>query len=311
MKAPTSPRSFAIPALLLAFVAFVSSSSPAAGGVFEIDQQCALSGGCFPGDGSGFPVTINQPGSYRLTSNLDVRGLATPQDVTAIQIQAPGVDVEIDLNGFALLGPNTCAGPPANCTNNGAGYGVTSGASGTEVRDGSVIGFGADGLSIIGDSARVERVHAWWNGQSGIRTWGESTVVVDSAAWRNGEDGLHTYRYTTVTGFTAAQNGHYGAYTEQVGTIAESIAWGNGATGFAKDVDLSLRFSLSNSNMGSGLTGHVVACVSGANIGYGLTSGLGNETSALQSVFYANVSGSFAPGVVVSLGQNACNGAAC
>jgi hypothetical protein len=311
MRAPASPCSLAVPAALLAFVAPVCTSSPATAGVFEIHQLCALTGGCFPGDGGGFPVTINQPGSYRLTSNLDVRGVSSPEDATAIQVQTGGDNVEIDLNGFALIGPNTCSGPPSPCSSNGDGYGVVSGAPGTEVRDGSIFGFGADGISISWDGARIQGVRTWWNGSNGFRTWGESTVVVDSAAWRNGQDGLHTYRYTEVSGFTAAQNGHYGVYSEQIGTIAESIAWQNGSIGFAKDVELALRFSLGNSNSGSGLTGHVVACVSGANIGYGLTSGLAEQTSALQSVFSANVAGHFAPGVVVSLGQNACNGGGC
>ena len=59
------------------------------------DQAKALAGGVTPGDAPGFPVQINKPGSYKLTSNLDV-----PLHVQAIQVAAPGVT--IDLNGFVV-----------------------------------------------------------------------------------------------------------------------------------------------------------------------------------------------------------------
>jgi hypothetical protein len=44
----------------------------ASDGQLEINQACAVNTGCFPGDDPGFPVTITQPGSYRLTGNLDL-----------------------------------------------------------------------------------------------------------------------------------------------------------------------------------------------------------------------------------------------
>ena len=47
-------------------------SAFASDGVLEINQACALNGGCFSGDDAGFPVTISSPGSYRLTSSLSV-----------------------------------------------------------------------------------------------------------------------------------------------------------------------------------------------------------------------------------------------
>ena len=59
-----------------------------------IDQATALAGNVTPGDTPGFPVKITVPGSYKLTSNLEV-----PLHIQAILVVSPGVT--IDLNGFA------------------------------------------------------------------------------------------------------------------------------------------------------------------------------------------------------------------
>jgi hypothetical protein len=70
-------------------------------GVILIDQTKALAGNVTPGDAPGFPVTISQPGSYRLDSNL-----AVPDMTSGILIESD--NVTIDLNGFSILGPVTC-----------------------------------------------------------------------------------------------------------------------------------------------------------------------------------------------------------
>src|SRR5688572_23105176 len=83
-----------------------------------IDQAKANAGNVTPGDTPGFPVTITQPGSYRLTSNLTVSN----ENTTAIRITTN--DVTIDLNGFRLKGPVVCSGPQGNCNLGGTGAGV-------------------------------------------------------------------------------------------------------------------------------------------------------------------------------------------
>jgi len=72
-----------------------ASSTLAVDGVVLIDQNKALAGNVTPGDTAGFPVTISQPGSYRLSSNLTV-----PSGQSAITITVP--NVTIDLNGFSI-----------------------------------------------------------------------------------------------------------------------------------------------------------------------------------------------------------------
>jgi hypothetical protein len=69
----------------------------AADGVVEINQQKALAGGVGPGDEPGFPVTLSEPGKYRLTADLSV-----PRDANGIEIAADGLT--LDLGGFTLSG---------------------------------------------------------------------------------------------------------------------------------------------------------------------------------------------------------------
>src|ERR1700704_150875 len=83
-------------------LAAISSSLYAVDGVVLIDQNRALAGNVTPGDAPGFPVTISQPGSYRLSGNLTVPDINT----TAIEITAE--NVTLDLNGFSIVGPFVC-----------------------------------------------------------------------------------------------------------------------------------------------------------------------------------------------------------
>ena len=92
-------------------ILLMAPAAYAVDGVLEINQVCATTNGCFPSDPGGFPVAIANPGSYRLTGNLQVPDAST----SAITITAE--DVTLDLNGFALLGVTTCTGDPVtSCT---------------------------------------------------------------------------------------------------------------------------------------------------------------------------------------------------
>ena len=100
----------------------------AVSGVIEINQARAKAGGVTPADTPLFPVTISQPGSYRLTGNLDVTdATARPsgtaaENATAILVAAN--NVTIDLNGFMIKGPTVCSGSPLTCNPMGVGRGI-------------------------------------------------------------------------------------------------------------------------------------------------------------------------------------------
>ncbi len=53
-------------------VMIMSRAASGVDGVIEINQPRALAGGVTATDGAGFPVTLDHPGSYRLTGNLTV-----------------------------------------------------------------------------------------------------------------------------------------------------------------------------------------------------------------------------------------------
>lgn len=104
----------------------VSGVALAAEGVIEINQARALAGGVTSGDSAGYPITIDQAGSYALTSSLD------PSPADAIYIQAD--DVSIDLRGFRVKGSISD---------------VNSGAARTTLLNGAV----SDGDIVLGDDA--------------------------------------------------------------------------------------------------------------------------------------------------------------
>jgi hypothetical protein len=151
---------------------FAVGSAYAVDGVIEINQARVKAGGVTPGDTPLFPVTIDQPGSYRLTGNLDVTDATArppgtlPENTTAILVTANGVT--IDLNGFAIMGATTCSGPPVSCTPVGTGVGIDAAATtGAGAMNGVVRGMGSAGV-LLGRTSQAERIRAEHNGDSGI-----------------------------------------------------------------------------------------------------------------------------------------------
>ncbi len=198
-------------------------------GVVLIDQSHALAGNITPGDAPGFPVTITQPGSYRLSGNLTVPDANT----TAILVTADFVT--IDLNGFSISGPVTCSSlstMPAQCTSSGSGNGVRAFTDGnnpspkaTRVLNGGVRGMGSNGLLLLGDGSYVEKVVADSNAGSGFLVNGS---VVQSSANLNGQVGIGA---TVVMNSLASSNGRDGFQIENDGVANNITAYFNGAAG--------------------------------------------------------------------------------
>jgi hypothetical protein len=152
------------------------------GGVTEINQTRALEGGVTPGDTPGFPVTISVSGSYQLTSNLEVADTATGaiDVVTDVQEVHP---VEIDMNGFSVLGPGVCSATYSNnlltavaCNPAPAGgFGIrASSRKAVNVHDGTVRGVGGHGVDV--GEGLVYNIIAMHNGGTGVRTSDNSLV---------------------------------------------------------------------------------------------------------------------------------------
>lgn len=119
----------------------------------EIDQDCAVNTGCFAGDSPGFPVTITEPGSYRLAGNLEVTS-----SVNGITVEAD--HVTLDLAGFVIDGTGT-----------GQDGIQILGRRNVEVRNGTVRNFAFVGVRGAGNGTRGHRminIRAEANGEYGI-----------------------------------------------------------------------------------------------------------------------------------------------
>ena len=185
--------------LLLSLISSISLAF-ASDGAALIDQKAALAGGITPGDTPGFPVTLSQPGSYRLSGNLTV----PDADTTAIRITADAVT--LDLNGFSIIGPLICPPGIATCLSAGDGIGIEArrnlnvGPRALRISNGSVRGVGSIGIVIEGSGNTVERVTVDSNPKGGMTVGGS---VIASSAIRNGAFGIIA---GMVRDSTAAEN---------------------------------------------------------------------------------------------------------
>ena len=175
-------NAFAICSLLLFCVVFTAPSY-AGDGVIEINQAKALAGGVTAGDAEGFPVTISESGSFRLTGNLTV----PDENTTAIVIAAERAT--LDLNGFSIVGPVTCSLnlPTSDCGPIGSGRGIDAGiTTRVRIRNGLIQGMGAEGIFATG-TVSIEGVSVRFSGGNGIQAGG---IIRDCEAGRNGGDGF-------------------------------------------------------------------------------------------------------------------------
>jgi len=212
--------------------------------VVEIDQDCAVNTGCSTGsDTAGFPVTITQPGSYRLAGNLTT----ADENTTLISIQAS--NVSLDLNGFALTGPVTCTGTPVtDCSPSGGtgdGIEVTTPPptpTGVTIRNGTVEGMDV-GISCVG-FCKIVTVHVAQNARSGISAAGSGRggIVENVAAFRNGNLGISVH-----------------------GVLRNSIALGNGDNGIQATGSVYGSRAVLNALNGFNVTGSVINSASENN----------------------------------------------
>ena len=129
-------------------LAFATTASAA---VILITQQKAVAGGVTPGDAAGFPVTLTQPGSYRLDGNLTV-----PAGKYSIDIRSHYVS--IDMAGFMLSGFDKSGAKAAAYGIYGRTFGVVS------VRNGIITGFKNSGIAIFNNQWVVEDMTITANG---------------------------------------------------------------------------------------------------------------------------------------------------
>ena len=230
-----------IASALACAVWLVAPLAHAGDGALEINAACVATG-CFPGDTAGLPVTITQPGSYRLTSNLSVP-LNTD---TAIRFDVE--NVTLDLGGFVISGPVTCSGSPSVCAGASgglSGYGVQATPGRATIRNGTIHGMGRAAIG-GGSSTRVEAVLVQGNGAHGITgDWGSDGWIVDRCiAADNGDVGIRLY-----------------SGTGRGSLVVQSVARNNGGVGIQSNSFLVNNTVTDNGDYGSATNAHLLGNV--------------------------------------------------
>jgi hypothetical protein len=181
-------------------------------------SQTMIGGGKTP---PTFPITINQPGSYKLGSNL-----AVPAGSVGILITAP--NVTLDLNGFTLSGPATCSAAGVCSMPPGTNHGISApGLNNIVVRNGTVTGFQGNGLNMLG-SAQLEDLTVSQNVGYGLYTTNMTAVIAQVHRVRstlNKLSGMYVYG-GIVTQSSATANGQNGFYVNQ-SSIFDSMSTDN------------------------------------------------------------------------------------
>ena len=266
---------------LIALVLFVFTTlALAADGVLEINQTCAVETGCFPGDSPGFPVELNETGSYQLTSNLVV----PDENTGAIRFFAS--DIGLDLNGFAILGPVVCTGR-GNCTpdsGSGVGVGLGGGATirGFSLRNGTIRGMGSAGTN-LGDRAEAVQVQAISNGGSGINV-GVASLVSDCIAYQNGGQGIDASNVSVLSGNVAYLNGGDGIQAAAAGTIKKNSSSTNGGDGIQCSQGCMVRDNVVRENSGYGLNLSASAAYGANNVQDNTAGTVNGGTNVLLNV---------------------------
>lgn len=302
----------------------------------EIDQDCAVNTGCFTGDTAGFPVSITEPGSYRLAGNLDVSGETDPENASAILIDSP--DVSLDLRGFHIQGPVSCSDTPvtgcSHASGDGDGILVESGHTNVAVGNGTLRGMGRNGVMCLSSSqCRIDNVAVAENRNSGIELAGIlGHLLRGCAATRNGNHGIVAHGLirnchvagnegwgifaastggNTVVQNTAIRNGS-GGIRGVASTIADNTVEANEARGITASHGSTVSGNTARDNTSSGV--RCIDCLaldntSLGNGGFGIRF-FGSTDAWGRNMLSDNTDGSF-DGSAVALDDNACNGALC
>lgn len=208
-----------------------AASAYAADGVLEINQSCAATG-CFSGDTAGFPVTLSQSGSYRLTSNLSD---------TASAITISGDSITLDLGGFTVDGQGRCTGVPVtSCTGAGvSSLGILVSGDQVQIRNGIVRGYGNANIRFAdcATGCTLEDVMVTESAAEGVAVLQAGTaelVFRNVDIVRNGDEGFDVtggVAHASIDASRIAGNAGTGAEGLSLSTITNTRFSSNGALG--------------------------------------------------------------------------------
>lgn len=162
---------------------------------------------------SALPVTLSQPGSYYLTTNLT--GAAGQHGITIT-----GARVTLDLMGFELRG---VAGSLSGIFLNAA--------TSPHIRNGNISGWGQDGINgNNGGGGVIEELRVGSNARYGI-SFNSGSQVRKCVVAGNGDVGILLSNDVEVDDCVASGNGTHGIQAGTGSTIRRCMTVGNAAAG--------------------------------------------------------------------------------
>ena len=221
-----------------------------------ITQASALNGNVTPGDLPGFPVTISQPGTFVLGSDLVLA------DANTMGIEIFGRNVTLDLGGFSIKGP----GGVGTGTGIRSTFAAADVAGATVIRNGTVSGVGSNGIDLDGTGSRIDRITVANTGGDGIVV-GPASIVTNSRAANNNGTGILAWEGSLVENNVAASNLR-GIVVDTGSTVLSNTAVDNRFEGFMVHASGWGKNVASNNNGGNGNPQFVGAgiALSGANL---------------------------------------------
>jgi len=166
-------------------LALAAAPAFASDGAIELNQARIEAAG-------GFPYSLSQPGSYRLTSDLVVSAANT----TALRITADRV--HLDLGGHSIDGPFSCG--IENCAAGpSGGIEAVGGADETTMVNGTISGFARDCVFLNLD-ARAERLRVRHCGRDGI-SFSARAIALENQVGQTGRHGLHFRSNADTSGY--------------------------------------------------------------------------------------------------------------
>lgn len=304
------PSSFGIlAALTVAGSMLAASPGQGADGVLELSHARAIAGDPAGGDAPGYPIDLNSPGSYVLTSNL----VSPNQSTSVVRLNTSGIHV--DLNGFSIRGVTSCTAGAGGVTctpNDGVNF-LVSGSSANDVTlENGTIAYGGSRGADLGARAIVRGIRFISNRFGGLRT-GLFANVVDCTASENGGIGFSIGSSSRIAAVVATSNGGDGIEAGTATTVLDSTS--NGNFGFGIDGDqLTISRNTVNGNQLGGIILTTQGTVSGntvvGNAGDGILC-LGNVTrgcTVVDNTINANAGTGLSFNAGAAYGGNNING---
>jgi hypothetical protein len=213
------------------------------------------------------PLTIDERGgSFYFAEPL------TYEDTDSTAITVTERFVTIDLNGFTLEGPGRLLG-----TTNNTGIWSTGVARDVIIRNGTVSGFGADGVRITARGGHVADVHVFDVGEAGINITADNGQVTDCTVQSCDVAGIQVGPGSLVRDCVARGNAT-GIDAEEDCSIIACVAVNNTGVGINTNGTSTLKSCAAHSNGEEGIliigNGSVENCVANDNGDDGIQSTL-------------------------------------